>query len=259
MLNIEQINIDDFDRVFVIGDVHGCVSHVQFLAKELNVGKNDLILGVGDVIDRKPTSFETLEYFTETPYVKSALGNHEWFAIRAMLYHDRSAFHSWYMHGGEWIDEHDDNDIAELLIKAEAQMPITFQINIGKKRIAITHAGIPDNDFKNLRKPSQKQCSEAMLPENFELEEREPVKNTDLCIHGHFTLDQPSLFGNQLYIDTGCWMDIGQEDTRYLTVVEITKERASVFGIKQTPSTRTPFMVMDEVTSITQSINQILY
>jgi serine/threonine protein phosphatase 1 len=69
-------------RHFVIGDVHGCFSTLMALLKQLPVKKRDVIVFLGDYIDRGPRSFEVLALLQTmkkgTIFLK---GNHEEFYL----------------------------------------------------------------------------------------------------------------------------------------------------------------------------------
>ena len=72
-------------RLFVIGDIHGCVEELcymlEYLMSEQKLNQNDIVVFVGDYIDRGDNSKEVIqcliefkEKFTNTVFLK---GNHE--------------------------------------------------------------------------------------------------------------------------------------------------------------------------------------
>lgn len=61
----------------VIGDIHGCWDEFQALLDKAGPGKGDLILAVGDVVDRGPESPRVLDFFRETKNAETLRGNHE--------------------------------------------------------------------------------------------------------------------------------------------------------------------------------------
>lgn len=73
------------ERIFAIGDVHGCVAELEVLLRHLEererLSQNDLIVFVGDYIDRGPDSFGVLRVVQELkaryPHTILLRGNHE--------------------------------------------------------------------------------------------------------------------------------------------------------------------------------------
>jgi len=47
---------EDYERIIVIGDLHGHYRQLSLLLEKINVGENDLIIFIGDYIDRGPDS-----------------------------------------------------------------------------------------------------------------------------------------------------------------------------------------------------------
>ncbi len=61
----------------VIGDIHGCWAELQALLDKAGPGAEDLILSVGDLVNRGPDSPRVLAFFRDTPQAASLRGNHE--------------------------------------------------------------------------------------------------------------------------------------------------------------------------------------
>ena len=101
---IEYINENDYNRIFVVSDIHGYYNLFEKLLNKIDLTKNDLLIILGDSCDRGENSIELyLKYIElqEQGYqVKHIWGNHE-----EMLY--ESAFVSsyyrdlWYRVGGD--------------------------------------------------------------------------------------------------------------------------------------------------------------
>lgn len=71
-------------RIFVVGDIHGCQAHLRALLSRMDwtPDSGDLLLFLGDYIDRGPKSFEVVETILEliekAPNdVITLMGNHE--------------------------------------------------------------------------------------------------------------------------------------------------------------------------------------
>lgn len=70
------------NKIFAIGDIHGCADKLKALMKEIPVDyANDTLVFIGDYIDRGPDSFEVVDYLVdlkkEHPDIVFLKGNHE--------------------------------------------------------------------------------------------------------------------------------------------------------------------------------------
>jgi len=102
---------DDYRRTIVCGDIHGCFDELRELLQLVEFTDQDILVHVGDMIDRGPASWEVAEFFRDTPNAVSALGNHErrlarsvqgtshpaWSQLQTL---SRLPMESW----GEWAD-----------------------------------------------------------------------------------------------------------------------------------------------------------
>lgn len=64
-------------KALVIGDIHGCWAELQALLDKAGPAAEDLILAVGDLVNRGPDSPRVLAFFRDTPNAASLRGNHE--------------------------------------------------------------------------------------------------------------------------------------------------------------------------------------
>ncbi|MGD9546822.1 MAG: metallophosphoesterase [Candidatus Krumholzibacteriia bacterium] len=64
-------------RTIVVGDIHGCWDEFATLLDGLGFDAGDLVLCVGDLIDRGPDTWRVARFFRKTPNAHTALGNHE--------------------------------------------------------------------------------------------------------------------------------------------------------------------------------------
>ena len=72
-----RIDADKWDDIYVIGDVHGCLSPLERLLDDLSVGQQDLVVFVGDLVRKGPDSREVLEFVMNRPNVRTVRGNNE--------------------------------------------------------------------------------------------------------------------------------------------------------------------------------------
>lgn len=72
-------------RTIIIGDVHGCFEELSDLLERTAIGADDLLLSVGDLVDRGPASPRVVEYFRSRPNSMVLMGNHERKHVRNVL------------------------------------------------------------------------------------------------------------------------------------------------------------------------------
>jgi serine/threonine protein phosphatase 1 len=70
------------DKIFVIGDIHGCFDKLRTLMRKIPIDlKQDKLIFIGDYIDRGSQSFKVLEYLINlkkrSPDIIFLKGNHE--------------------------------------------------------------------------------------------------------------------------------------------------------------------------------------
>ncbi|MEA1995393.1 MAG: metallophosphoesterase [Campylobacterota bacterium] len=68
------------ERIFVIGDIHGCYERLKTLLKKLHIKNNDMLIFLGDYIDRGTDSKKVVEEVINLKsqyHIITLLGNHE--------------------------------------------------------------------------------------------------------------------------------------------------------------------------------------
>ena len=79
-----QARIIAGNRVWVVGDIHGHLATLRALMHRLNLGEEDRVVLLGDMIDRGPDSAGVIEYIREHPQILAIKGNHEQMAIQSL-------------------------------------------------------------------------------------------------------------------------------------------------------------------------------
>jgi serine/threonine protein phosphatase 1 len=68
-------------RILAIGDIHGCFQSLMTLVENIPITDSDLVISLGDIIDRGPSSCEVVEWLrnrSQQPgQLITLLGNHE--------------------------------------------------------------------------------------------------------------------------------------------------------------------------------------
>lgn len=72
-----RYNADEYDEIYVVGDVHGCITELRALWDELSPTDNDLVVFVGDLVRKGPASTEVVEFVASQSNAVSVRGNNE--------------------------------------------------------------------------------------------------------------------------------------------------------------------------------------
>lgn len=70
-------------QTLVVGDIHGCYEELQDLIQKAGLSEGDLIVSIGDCVDRGPDTPAVLRYFHEQKNTQLIMGNHERKHVRA--------------------------------------------------------------------------------------------------------------------------------------------------------------------------------
>lgn len=88
-------------RILAIGDIHGCHDALQALVTAAGLSPQDLLVTLGDYVDRGPDSAAVLDWLidhSQTGNLAPLLGNHEWMMMQAR--HRHVILEDWLMYGG---------------------------------------------------------------------------------------------------------------------------------------------------------------
>ena len=61
MLKIEHFNEDDFDKIYVFGDLHGSFELFCKMIEKIKISKNDLLIILGDSCDREIKAWSSIK------------------------------------------------------------------------------------------------------------------------------------------------------------------------------------------------------
>ncbi len=73
----QRLNADRWEDIYIVGDVHGCLSELEALVEKLSVEPDDLVVFVGDLVRKGPDSCGVLEFVMERPNMFTVRGNNE--------------------------------------------------------------------------------------------------------------------------------------------------------------------------------------
>lgn len=201
-MNYLKINGSEYQKIFVVGDLHGCY---DLLMNKLNEAgfdfKKDLLVAVGDLVDRGTQNLECLRLINET-WFKTVRGNHEQMAINGINGNQQSLY-AWMYNGGGWYFKLNDSDKkeAEALINNCNELPLIIELSINNKLIVVAHADYPHNEYKFGKEISNKQV--IWSRERLEKNDNSEIKGVEFFIFGHTPLREVTQIANRVYIDTG--------------------------------------------------------
>jgi serine/threonine protein phosphatase 1 len=214
----QKINGADYRRIFVVGDIHGCLDMLneKLLSVDFDESK-DLLISVGDLIDRGEQSVECLDLITQ-PWFRAVRGNHEQMAIDALASEEYS---HWLVNGGIWYFELDTDEklLATSLIKQAANLPLIIEVSTDSGKYVIAHADYPSDSYHFGKSVSEQHViwsRERVRKAKFH--EGEEIVGAKYFIFGHTPMNEAIWFKNQLYIDTGAVFG------RQLTMIKIQGE-----------------------------------
>ena len=72
-------------RRIIIGDIHGCYDELLDLLNQISPSEDDLIVSVGDFIDRGPKPVQVFDFFHNRANSIVLMGNHERKHVRGIL------------------------------------------------------------------------------------------------------------------------------------------------------------------------------
>ncbi|CAL9981498.1 NinI-like serine-threonine phosphatase [Vibrio phage D260] len=243
---INLIDASDKERLFVVGDIHGDYDLLMEFIKWSKLKDNDLLVSVGDLIDRGEKSVEVLTHFLFADNCEAVMGNHDNFMVEALLENNRQQEATWIFNGGAWVLDQDLSFMAGLA-RHVARLPVFLDILFGDTRIAVSHAEFPFDCREQLLDAREVSFTANNSLVNAETLQHltdlakikklamwgrdqvygEPDKKIgyDFVIHGHTVTQniiedpRPIQKANQHWIDTGSVFNGGR-----LTFMEIKKD-----------------------------------
>lgn len=219
MEHVKVLNIPDEQRVFVIGDIHGNYELYQTTLFELGITTDDVVISVGDIIDRGTNNTKMLFEFLHTPNRYMVLGNHEDLMMKSQQYREWDI--CWRDNGGlTTLDEIGLSGV-KYFNSVLSTLPHLIEVNHRGYKLGVAHAGIPHypgipdwNSIKEWthtngeyrhhllwdRNSIQMAIYDNQLTESEKLERI--IAGVDYVIHGHTGVDERFEFGNRVWIDT---------------------------------------------------------
>lgn len=179
-------------HVWVVGDIHGCFSMLMDKLRQCRFDPwQDLLVSVGDVIDRGPDSLRCLKLLRKA-WVVAVRGNHEQMALDALLTGDQLL---WFMNGGSWFTRE-----AQPALEACQQLPWILELRCRTGLHVIAHADYPDDDY---RWQKEVDLQRVLWDRERLINKRGGIRGADHFWFGHTPLRHRLDRENLHYIDTG--------------------------------------------------------
>jgi serine/threonine protein phosphatase 1 len=199
----QYLNGDNWRHIYIVGDLHGCRALLdrQLLAARFDT-QQDLLISVGDLIDRGPDSLGCLRLLAE-PWFRSVRGNHEEMALAALLQGEERL---WEMNGGDWfwqLTPHHQAEAQRYLQLCQA-LPLIMHLAQDERLTVIAHADYPASRYAFEQPVDEYQVVWGRdRIHRLQHGQGEVISGADAFYFGHTPLDQPLSGWNQHYIDTG--------------------------------------------------------
>lgn len=196
------ITIDNDTRVFIVGDLDGNYTKLETELTKVNFKpEEDVLISLGDIIDRGENSTQLVNYFQDIG-AHVVLGNHEHMMLESLLSRDMFALRLWSQNGGKW---HQSESVPALLTicKWLLKQPLAIKLEYQGHTIGISHTLPSSWDWNNF--PTDiNDLSWQLLWDRERFTKRQHISNTgvDFSVHGHNSTQQCRWIGNSLHIDT---------------------------------------------------------
>lgn len=195
-------------KLYAVGDIHGCYNLLMNRLNEIGFDfENDLLVAVGDLVDRGAQNIECIELLSK-PWFASIRGNHEDLCIGGMYNESSKRCHV--ENGGEWFYMLDGQAMYNIA-KTFAELPVALEITHKGRKYGFVHGHIEQNnwdDFNNsigvsaFRDPAQLAMwgRDRLDTDNLQYTH---VSGVDFVIMGHTVTQKPVRRDNCIWIDTG--------------------------------------------------------
>lgn len=200
----------DGRRILIVGDIHGDLDSLSMCLDQLNWNKDtDLLISVGDLIDRGPKNHETLLFAKEN--MECVLGNHDSFMVDQITGYD-SSLRTWMFNGGDWVTDNEEAyyAVARAVGSWMLALPLALEIELDSgSSIGVVHAELPtvNNDwdlFTRMLSSNHVAQSAIWGRTRIRNDKDNTIKGVKNLFVGHTVVPKPVLLGNIWYLDTGC-------------------------------------------------------
>lgn len=194
---------EEWRSIYIVGDLHGCRPLLNGqLAMQGFDSKTDLLIAVGDLIDRGPDSLGCLALLNE-PWFRSVRGNHEEMALNAL---SCGSHKQWMFNGGNWFYQLKGESLqgAKHALNRCRDLPLILHLQLQDRIIVIAHADYPAAHYAwGAEVDENKIVWSRSRIARLQKGKGQAITGADAFYFGHTPLKEPLVAYNQHYIDTG--------------------------------------------------------
>lgn len=199
----QRIQGENWRYIWLVGDLHGCFTQLIHELKRIKFNPYyDLLVSVGDLIDRGPDSIKCLKLLEKKWFV-SIRGNHEQMAMDAI---DNQQTGLWALNGGNWYEQASAAQQSQILALLQQchTLPLIIELNTTAGKHVIAHADYPADVYAW----EQEVDWHRVLWDRQRISEHlsghhSTISGADHFWFGHTPLKERYDKDNQHYIDTG--------------------------------------------------------
>lgn len=204
----KTLTINDDINVFYVGDIHGEFLKLQDKLSSIGFNKEtDILISVGDLIDRGENSLACLELITE-PWFHAVRGNHEELMIRSIINKCGNHLSCWLSNGSQWYFDlnQEDRMYANDLAAISNELPYVIEVNHRGKKIVVCHANYPNDKYSG---EIDKCDLHDIIWDRSRIDNLKnkglitTIKGADHFVFGHTPVRRDISSGNCNWIDTG--------------------------------------------------------
>ena len=197
-------------KLWAVGDIHGCYNLLMNRLNEIGFDfENDLLVAVGDLVDRGTQNIECIELLSK-PWFTSVRGNHEDLCIGGL--HNESYKRCHVANGGEWFYMLDGQAMYNIA-KTFAELPVVLEISHNGKKFGFVHGHIEQNNWDEFKETFTQEPTAFRDPSELAMWGRDRldedkkqythVSGVNAVIMGHTVTQRPCKRDNCYWIDTG--------------------------------------------------------
>ena len=199
----DQTRERSHDRVFAIGDIHGCAYELEVLLGRISPTKRDCVIFLGDYIDRGPDSKAVIDLILdlrERCDIICLKGNHEEMFVDFLERPASRGAGLFILNGGSATLASYAGDGGSFEIPREhIEFLYGLKVSYETATCFFVHAGVPLRPLSTITAEDEPHL----------LWSREPFLSSDykwgkLIVHGHTPVTNVDRRANRINLDTGC-------------------------------------------------------
>ena len=192
----QRVEATRWRHVWVVGDIHGCFSLLMAKLRLCHFDPlQDLLVSVGDVIDRGPDSLRCLKLLRKR-WIIAVRGNHEQMGLDALATGEQFL---WFMNGGSWFAQAE-QPAATAALETCRQLPWILELRCQNGIHVIAHADYPDDNYQWQKEVD---LQRVLWDRTRLMNKGNGIRGADHFWFGHTPLRQRLDHENLHYIDTG--------------------------------------------------------